>query len=81
MLSINLPAEAAEVLTRMARETGRSEEQIALEAILEVLEDWEDLLIAEERIKDPGPFVSLDEVMRKLELREAEARRAKPAAE
>jgi predicted transcriptional regulator len=81
MLSINLPAEAAEVLARMARETGRSESRIALEAIIEVLEDWEDSLIAEERMKDSGPFVSLDEVMTKLELREAEERRAKPAAE
>ena len=81
MVSIDLPPEIDRLLADMARATGRSQDQIVIEAILEALEDWEDSQIAAERFEDKGPYIPLEEVIRKFELRDAEEQRKKPAAE
>lgn len=82
MITVKLPHETEKLLADMARASGRTADQVALEAILEAIEDWQDARIAEERLEeDDGVRVPLEEVMRKLELREAEERRKKPAAE
>ena len=52
MLAIRLPAEIEERLTRLARATGRTKTFYAREAILEHLDDLEDLYLAEQRLID-----------------------------
>jgi hypothetical protein len=80
MITINLPPELDKVLADMVRETGRSAEHIALGALLERLEDFEDVRIAEERLRNPvGPSIPLEEVMRKFGI--GDKRQDKPAAE
>ncbi|WP_192243239.1 DUF6290 family protein [Mesorhizobium silamurunense] len=82
MITVELPERAEKLLAAMAKESGRSTDQVVTEAILEAIEDWQDARIADERLKDDdGVRVPLDDVMRKLERREAEERRKKPAAE
>ena len=50
----------------MARETGRTPTEIALDALFDVMEDYEDLKLAEERLRtSDGTSLSLDEVMAK----------------
>ncbi|MER9654906.1 DUF6290 family protein [Mesorhizobium sp. M0152] len=82
MMTVKLPHETEKLLADMARASGRTADQVALDAILEAIEDWQDAKIAEKRLEeDDGVRVPLEEVLRKLELREAEERRKKPAAE
>ncbi|UCI09839.1 DUF6290 family protein [Mesorhizobium sp. B1-1-8] len=82
MITVKLPEKAEKLLTAMAKASGRSTDQVATEAILEAIEDWQDAKIADERLgNDDGIRIPLEDVMRKLELREAEERRKKPAAE
>ncbi|WP_442583030.1 hypothetical protein ACSBOB_14180 [Mesorhizobium sp. ASY16-5R] len=83
MLKLNLTAEVEEILGRMSADTGQSAETIAYRALLEHLEDWEDLKSVEEALKDePLVAIPLEEVMRKYGM-SPEAKRAmtKPAAE
>ncbi|CCV14843.1 DUF6290 family protein [Mesorhizobium sp. STM 4661] len=82
MITVKLPQKAEKLLVDMAKASGRTTDQVAAEAILEAIEDWQDAKIAEERLKDDdGARIPLEEMIRKLELREAEERRKKPAAE
>ncbi|MCB1454349.1 MAG: hypothetical protein KDJ43_11945 [Rhizobiaceae bacterium] len=50
----------------MVRYTGQSAEQIALAALLEQLEDFEDLRISEARMSDNPQFFSMEEAMFRL---------------
>ncbi|TIL68100.1 DUF6290 family protein [Mesorhizobium sp.] len=82
MITVKLPQKAEKLLADMARASGRTVDQVAVEAILETIEDWQDARIAEERLRDDdGARTPLEDVIRKLELREAVERRKKPAAE
>lgn len=82
MITVKLPPKTEKLLADMARASGRTTDQVAAEAILEAIEDWQDAKIAEERLRDDdGVRIPLEEVIRKLELREAEERHKKPAAE
>jgi RNase adaptor protein for sRNA GlmZ degradation len=82
MITINLPPELNTVLADMMRETGKSAEQIALEALLERLEDFEDVRVAEERLRNPsGPNIPLEKLMQKYGLLDDEGQHNKPAAE
>ncbi|TJU93340.1 MAG: hypothetical protein E5Y12_28530 [Mesorhizobium sp.] len=66
----------------MAKASGRTADQVAVDAILEAIEDWQDAKIANERLKDDdGVRIPLKEMISKLERREVEERRKKPAAE
>lgn len=82
MITVKLPQQAEKLLADMARASGHTVDQVAVEAILETIEDWQDARIAEERLRDDdGARIPLEDVIRKLELREAAERRKKPAAE
>jgi RHH-type rel operon transcriptional repressor/antitoxin RelB len=67
MLAIRLPAEIEERLDELAKRTGRSKSFYAREAILEHLDDLEDIYLAEKRLEDfrkgNSNVVSLAELM------------------
>ena len=52
MLAIRLPSDIEERLERLAKATGRTKTYYAREAILEHLDDLEDLYLAEQRLMD-----------------------------
>ncbi|WP_018289583.1 DUF6290 family protein [Verrucomicrobium sp. 3C] len=69
MLAIRLPAEVEKRLAALARATGRTKTFYAREAILEHLDDLEDLYLAEQRLIDiragKTQPVPIEEVMRR----------------
>ena len=71
MLSVRLPAEVETRLERLAKETGRTKSYYARAAILEKIEDMEDMHLAEhvlDRIREgEEKIVSADEIWRELE--------------
>ncbi|MGD0520997.1 MAG: DUF6290 family protein [Terracidiphilus sp.] len=52
MLAIRLPEEVEKRLDALAKETGRTKTFYAREAILEHLDDLEDIYLAEQRLAD-----------------------------
>lgn len=72
MLAIRLPAEVESRLDALAKATGRTKTFYAREAILEYLDDMEDIYLAEQRLADiragRSRVHSLDEVERDLGL-------------
>ena len=68
MLAIRLPAEIESRLDALAQATGRTKTFYAREAILEYLDDLEDLYLAEHRLADirsgKTKAIPLEEVMR-----------------
>lgn len=65
MLALRLPEDIEKRLDDLARKTGRTKSFYAREAILEHLDDLEDLYLAEQRLKENGPTVSLEDVIAK----------------
>jgi RHH-type transcriptional regulator, rel operon repressor / antitoxin RelB len=69
MLAIRLPEEIENRLNALAKETGRSKSFYVREAILEHLDDLEDLYLAGKRLADiragRSSTVSLEEVMKR----------------
>jgi RHH-type rel operon transcriptional repressor/antitoxin RelB len=69
MLAIRLPEEIEKRLDALAKQTGRTKSYYVREAILEHLDDLEDLYIAEKRLADiragRSTTVSLEEVMKR----------------
>ena len=69
MLAIRLPAEVEARLEALAQATGRTKTFYAREAILEHLDDLEDLYLAEQRLIDiragRSQTVPLEEVMKR----------------
>jgi RHH-type rel operon transcriptional repressor/antitoxin RelB len=68
MLAIRLDPEIEKRLELLARKTGRTKTFYAREAILEHLEDLEDIYLAGDRLKNPGKTYSAEEVKRELGL-------------
>jgi RHH-type rel operon transcriptional repressor/antitoxin RelB len=72
MLAIRLPESIEKRLTRLAERTGRTKTFYARQAILQHLEDLEDLYLAEKRLKavraGRSRTIPLDEVERHLGL-------------
>ena len=72
MLAIRLPEDIEIRLENLAKATGRTKTFYAREAILEYLEDMEDLYIAEQRMADiqagRSKTYTLDEVKSRLGL-------------
>jgi len=52
MLALHLPADIERRLDELARKTGRSKSDHVREAIVEHLDDLEDLYLAEERLRE-----------------------------
>ena len=69
MLAIRLPAEVEARLEALAQATGRTKTFYAREAILEHLDDLEDLYLAEQRLIDiragRSQTIPLEEVMKR----------------
>jgi len=67
MLAIRLPAEIESRLEALSKKTGRTKTFYAREAILEHLDDLEDLYLAEQRLTDlragRSSAIPLEEVM------------------
>ncbi|MDD3609259.1 MAG: DUF6290 family protein [Halothiobacillaceae bacterium] len=72
MLAIRLPAEIESRLDALAKATGRTKTYYAREAILEYLDDMEDLYLAEQRLADiragRSLTLPLDDVMKQYGL-------------
>lgn len=72
MLAIRLPAEIEERLEALAKATGRTKTYYAREAILEYIDDLEDIYLAEKRLEDirAGRIqtVPLEEVMKRYDV-------------
>jgi len=68
MLAIRLDAEIEKRLDNLAKKTGRTKTFYAREAILEHLEDLEDIYLASQRLQRPAKTLSDKEVKRALGL-------------
>jgi len=72
MLAIRLPAEVEARLDALAKATGRTKTFYAREAILEHIEDLEDLYLAEQRLvalrSGKSEAIPLDDVMKRYGL-------------
>ncbi|AVD70414.1 type II toxin-antitoxin system RelB family antitoxin [Desulfobulbus oralis] len=72
MLAIRLPAEIEARLDAMAKATGRTKTFYARQAILEYLDDLEDLYLAEQRLSEirtgASEVVALEEVVKRYGL-------------
>ena len=68
MLALRLPADVEKRLEELARKTGRSKNEHALDAIVEHLDDLEDLALAEQRLEElrsgQATTVSLADMMK-----------------
>lgn len=67
MLDVDLPPEVDKLLEAMARKTGQTKSEFAAAAILEKIEDMEDVAIAEERVRTMGKTLSWEEVAAELD--------------
>jgi len=68
MLAIRLEPEIEERLEKLAKNTGRTKTFYAREAILEHLEDLEDVYLAKQSLKKGGRIYTSDETKRELGL-------------
>ena len=68
MLAIRLDPETETRLNLLAKKTGRTKTFYAREAILEHLDDLEDIYLATERLQRPARTYSAKEVKRELGL-------------
>lgn len=65
MLALRLPPELEKRLTDLAARTGRTKSYYARQALIEYIEDMEDLYLAEQRLADDdGARISLADVLR-----------------
>ena len=66
-ITARLPAPVLKALDNAARELNRSRAEVVRQAIEYYLEDFDDLAVAVERLRDPGdPVLDRDEVKRDL---------------
>ncbi len=68
MLAIRLPEAIEKRLSALAGETGRTKTALAREAIVEYIDDLEDLYLAEARARRNRKTIPLEEVERQLGL-------------
>jgi len=68
MLAIRLDTDTERRLDRLAKKTGRTKTFYAREAILEHIEDLEDIYLAIRRLKRPAKTYSAQDVKRELGL-------------
>ena len=66
-ISASVPAELLEAVDRAAGELGRSRADIVRQALERYLEDFDDLALAGERLRDPAdPILDWDQVRQGL---------------
>ena len=68
MIAVRLPESIESRLDELAKRTGRTKTFYVREAILEHLEDLEDIYLAEKRLQTPVGTISLDELLHETEL-------------
>lgn len=68
MLAIRLDPDIEKRLERLAKRTGRTKTFYAREAILEHLENLEDIYLASQRLERPAKTYSAEEVKHELDL-------------
>ena len=68
MLAIRLDPEIESRLERLAQKTGRTKTFYAREAILEHLDDLEDIYLVKQRLERPGKTLSAEDVKHELGL-------------
>lgn len=68
MLKLSLPLKIEKALTLLAKRTGKTKNYYVRLAIEGFLENYQDYLIAEDRIRHAMLFIALDEVIRKSKL-------------
>jgi RHH-type rel operon transcriptional repressor/antitoxin RelB len=68
MLAIRLDTDTENRLARLAKKTGRTKTFYAREAILQHLEDLEDIYLATQRLRRPAKTYSAKDVKRELGL-------------
>ena len=68
MLAIRLPKDIEDRLDRLAKQTGRTKTFYAREAIVEHLEELEDIFLAEKRLREPTKRWTQDELEQGLDL-------------
>ncbi len=68
MLAIRLPKDIEDRLDRLAKQTGRTKTFYAREAIVEHLEELEDVFLAEKRLREPAKRWTQDELEQGLDL-------------
>ena len=71
MLAVRLDPDLEARLNAVARQTGKSKSFLAREALIERIEEWEDLVLLEKALRDPdagGPTISLEQMKRELGL-------------
>ena len=66
MLAIRLTPDIEQRLERLAKKTGRTKTFYAREAILEHLDDLEDVYLARKRLERPAKTYSAEEVKNEL---------------
>ena len=66
-ISASVPDELLEALDRAARQLGRSRSDIVRQALESYLDDFDDLAVAAERLRDPAdPVLDWDQVRHEL---------------
>jgi RHH-type rel operon transcriptional repressor/antitoxin RelB len=68
MFAIRLPEQLEERLESLAKRTGRTKTFYAKKAIEQIVEDMEDYLFAEKRLRENNPSATLSEVGKRLGL-------------
>ena len=68
MIAIRLPEDIEFRLNALAAETGRTKSSLAREAILEYIDDLEDLYLAEARARRNRKTIPLEQIERSLGL-------------
>ena len=68
MIAIELPPDVETRLRSLAEKTGRTETDLANEAILQLLEDEDDAATASERLKNPTRRWSLEDLEQKRDM-------------
>lgn len=68
MLQIELPEDVEKQLDDLASSTGRTKSDLVREAVIEQIDDLEDIYLAEQALRNPGRRYTLEEVKQELGL-------------
>ena len=68
MTTVRLGEDIEKRLSHLAKMTGRTKSFYIREAVLEKLEDLEDIYIAQRRIENPGRIWTMEEVEKEVDL-------------